>query len=336
MFLRDEWYVAALSNEVGNRPFQRWILGEPLALFRTASGKASALADRCAHRGAPLSSGEVDGETLACGYHGFTFNTEGVCVHIPGASFIPAKACVRSYPVVERWGWVFVWMGAAESVDESRLPDFRWMTEPGWVGGSEYLHVKANYCLVRDNLLDLTHARFVHKKTLATAAVTDHPIRSNVEGRRVRVTREMPGIEPSPFFKRIPGFTGRVDHRQRIDFYPACYVLINTRVSAVPELHDDRVAEFYVLNALTPENEKSTHYFWGLVRNFGVKDDAVTQMQLSLNRETFLEDVDILEKQQILLDCAPAGWGPIAIPNDGGCVQADRLMKKLIAAETGT
>lgn len=333
MFLRNEWYVAALSTELGSKPLQRWILGEPLALFRTESGRAVALNDRCPHRGAPLSSGEVNGDTLSCGYHGFTFDPSGACVHVPGATTIPARACVKSYAVVEHWGWMFVWMGDSDRADESRLPDFRWMTEPGWVGRSEYLKVKSGYTLVRDNLLDLTHARFVHKKTLGTSAVTDHPVDTRVEGRRLRVQREMSNIEPSPFFKRMGGFAGRVDHRQHIDFFPPCYVLINTRVSSVAGSSEPRSAEFFVLNALTPESERSTHYFWGLVRNFAIDDEAVTETQQRLNRETFFEDLAILEQQQIMLDSAPPNWQPVAVPNDGGCIQAERLMGRLLAAE---
>src|SRR5579871_2582566 len=132
MFLRNEWYVASLSRELADRPLQRVLLGEPLALFRTASGRATALLDRCPHRGAPLSSGEVVGDSLVCGYHGLSFGPDGRCNHIPGGATIPAKACVRSFPVIDRWGWIFVWMGEAALSDESLLPDFRWTAEPGW------------------------------------------------------------------------------------------------------------------------------------------------------------------------------------------------------------
>lgn len=333
MFLRNEWYVAGFSREFCERPLQRWVLGEPLALFRTASGRAVILEDRCPHRGAPLSSGEVCGESLTCGYHGFAFGPSGACTHIPGMSTIPPQARVRSYAVIERWGWVFVWMGEADQADESRLPDYHWLNEPGWEGRSEYLPVKANYCYVRDNLLDLTHARYVHRKTLGTSAVTDYPIHTEMHGRGVRVTREMPGIEPSPFFRRMGGFTGPVDHRQQIDFTPPCHVVINTRVTSIVGGSENLSAEFQVLNALTPENERSTHYFWGLMRNSALGDEAVTEMQQKLNRETFFEDLSILEQQQMLLDCKPEGWRPVAIPNDGGCLQAERLMSRLIAAE---
>ena len=333
MFLRNEWYVVALGSELSTQPIQRWVLGEPLALFRTQSGKPVALLDRCPHRGAPLSMGQVHGETLACGYHGFTFDATGQCVEIPGSDFISPKACVKSHPVIERWGWVFAWMGDALQVDEARLPDFSWMDKVGWVGRAEYLLVDAHHALVRDNLLDLTHARFVHQKTLGTAAVTQFPIESLVSERRVRVLRDMKNIEPSPFFKTMAGFDARVDHRQQIDFYPPSYVLINTRVSGHRSDGASEAAEFYVLNALTPKNEKSTHYFWGLVRNFSIDDPAVTELQQKLNRETFFEDVEILSQQQIMLDSAPAGWMPVSVPNDGGCVQADRMCKKLHAQE---
>ncbi len=333
MFLRNEWYVAGLSHEFVERPRQRWLLGEPFVLYRTASGRAVVLEDRCPHRGAPLSSGEVCGESIACGYHGFTFDPEGICTHVPGMQTIPREARVRACPVVERWGWVFVWMGAHHEVDLTRLPDYHWLTEPGWEGRSEYLSVKANYGLVRDNLLDLTHARYVHRKTLGTAAVTDHPINTEAHGCGVRVTREMPGIEPSPFFRLMGGFTGLVDHRQQIDFTPPCHVVINTRVRSTAGSAENRSAEFHVLNALTPETERSTHYFWGLVRNFALGDDTVTETQQRLNRETFLEDLSILEQQQVLLDCKPDGWRPIATRNDGGCVQAERLMNRLLEAE---
>lgn len=333
MFLRNTWYVAALTHELDNQPLQRRILGEPLALYRTASGRAVVLDDRCPHRGASLAAGEISGETLSCGYHGFTFNPAGKCVRIPGMATIPPQAVVRSYAVIERWGWVFVWMGEADRADETQLPDYHRMSDPAWVGRSETLAVKANYCLVRDNLLDLTHARFVHRKTLGTTAVTDHPMRTEVSQRRVRVRREMHAIEPSPFFRRMGSFAGMVDHRQQIDFTPPAHVIINTRVRSAAGNGEDRSAEFHVLNALTPADAGRTHYFWGLVRNFALDDKEVTEVQQRLNRETFYEDLAVLEQQQVLLDCSPDGWRPLPTPNDAGCVQAERMMRRLLAAE---
>ena len=77
MFLRNAWYVAALDSELGAAPLARTICGEPLVLYRTASGRPVAMRDRCAHRGAPLLRGKVVGETIQCGYHGLRYDASG-------------------------------------------------------------------------------------------------------------------------------------------------------------------------------------------------------------------------------------------------------------------
>ena len=106
MFLKNCWYAAAWDDEVSEVPLARTILNEPVVLFRTADGWPAALEDRCCHRGLPLSMGRVEGETLQCGYHGLRFDPGGQCVAVPGQSTIPPGARVRSFPLVERYGWV--------------------------------------------------------------------------------------------------------------------------------------------------------------------------------------------------------------------------------------
>ena len=333
MFLTNAWYVAALSREVGRKPLARTILGQPLVLYRTEAGTAVALSGRCAHRGAQLSKGWLEGDALVCGYHGFTFDGSGRCVRIPGMARVPEQIHVQRYPIVETWNWLFVWMGDPRLAEDAKLPDYHWMTEPGWAGRDELLHVKANYTLVRDNLLDLSHAKFVHKNTLATDEVTETPVSASVEEGMVQVRRNMRNIEPSPFFKRLCNFAGRVDHSQLIEFTPPCHIVIKVRVASVPGSGEGKVADMRVLNAMTPETERSTLYFWGLVRNFAAEDQAATDLQHKLNRDTFFEDVDVLEAQQIMLDGKPEGWLPANVPSDRGCVLADRLMSQLIDAE---
>ncbi|MHB1088696.1 MAG: Rieske 2Fe-2S domain-containing protein, partial [Acidimicrobiales bacterium] len=111
MFIRECWYVAALSSELEGKPLSRQILGEHVAIYRTESGEVVAVADRCPHRGYPLSLGKVEGELLVCGYHGFTFDCAGTCVSVPGQDRIPTKADVRTYQVVEQGRWLWIWMG---------------------------------------------------------------------------------------------------------------------------------------------------------------------------------------------------------------------------------
>ena len=110
MFLRDAWYVAAWGDEITSQPMARRLLNEPVVLYRDAEDKAAALIDMCCHRGAPLHMGKVTGQGIECGYHGLTFDRLGACVAIPGQDRIPERARVRSFPVVEQDGFVWIWM----------------------------------------------------------------------------------------------------------------------------------------------------------------------------------------------------------------------------------
>src|SRR5262245_48560932 len=112
MFLRNYWYVAAPDHEIVQKPLARMILAEPIVFFRTEDGTPVALEDRCPHRRLPLSMGKLVGDgVLQCHYHGLRFDHTGKCVRVPGQDMIPSSARVRTYPVVERYHWLWIWMG---------------------------------------------------------------------------------------------------------------------------------------------------------------------------------------------------------------------------------
>ena len=165
MFLRNGWYAAIWSDDLKDRPVARTFLNERVVLFRNASGRVAALEDCCCHRAAPLSRGEVSGEYLACGYHGLKFDVSGQCVEVPGQRMVPRGAKVRSYPVRERWGVVWIWMGEPARADETTIPSLHWLADPKWTATPGYIHLKSNYQFLIDNLLDLTHVTYVHKNT---------------------------------------------------------------------------------------------------------------------------------------------------------------------------
>ena len=247
--LKNAWYVCAWDDEIGPEPLQRWICGEPIVFWRRRDGSPAALADRCPHRDAPLSLGRVVGDDIRCGYHGLVFDASGRCVAVPGGDRVPEGARTRSYPVIERWGWAFVWTGDPARADPALLPDYHWKGDPAWVGKGETLHVRAHYGLLRDNLLDLTHAHYVHRQTLATDGVLEFPIETDFDGERLSVVRDMRGIAPSPFFARIGGFTGSVDHRQEILYTPPGNIVIKLRVAGAAR-EGNRAVGMRVLNAL--------------------------------------------------------------------------------------
>ncbi len=332
--IRNAWYVCAWDRDLGRAPLQRWICGAPLVLWRRRDGRPAAIADRCPHRGAPLSRGRVIDDDIQCGYHGLRFGADGVCTAVPGTDRVPAGARTRAYPILERWGWVFVWTGAPEMADPALLPDYHWKSAPGWTGKGETLHVKAHYGLLRDNLLDLTHAHYVHRQTLATDGVIAFPIETRFDGARLTVLRDMRGIAPSPFFARLGGFAGRVDHCQRIDYSPPGNIVISLRVADAAE--GGRSVEMRVLNALTPETERSTHYFWSLVRDTDLDDDGLTEWMFQVNKRTFDEDVAVVEPQQTMLDSAPEPGRPIRWSVDKGVTQAQRWVAEILRGEAET
>jgi phenylpropionate dioxygenase-like ring-hydroxylating dioxygenase large terminal subunit len=176
-FLRNQWYTAATSAELGEKPVARTICNEPMVIFRGADGGVAALTDRCPHRKAPLSSGEVVGNDIRCGYHGIRFARDGACTHVPGSAVIGRSFRAKSYPVREIHGLVFVWLGEAIP-DDTLIPDFSENAKPDWTGVHGTLYVKGNYQLLIDNILDLTHVVFVHKTTLAGGGVAETRSRS--------------------------------------------------------------------------------------------------------------------------------------------------------------
>ena len=184
MFLKNYWYVAASTPEIGRKPFRRIIMYEPVVMYRTEDGTPVALEDRCPHRRLPLSMGKlVSDDVLQCHYHGLRFDRTGACVRVPGQDMIPANARVKSYPLVERYKWLWIWMGdagAGRSRDDPGLSLVR-RSELGRAAGLSPRPVQL--AVVNDNLLDLTHLAFVHETTIGNMALVEHA-RCACSGRR--------------------------------------------------------------------------------------------------------------------------------------------------------
>ena len=194
MLLRNAWYIAAWADEIrGERPLARRICNEPIVLFRDGTGRAAALADRCCHRAAPLSMGMIVEDGIQCGYHGLVIDGSGRCVRIPGQKQIPADARVRSYHVVEKDQLVWVWMGDPAKADAAKIADFPYHNNPGkWPNKHDVYPIRANYMLMVDNLMDLTHLGYLHARTVGGTACS--PLRR----RRVRPRSRRPAAHSWP------------------------------------------------------------------------------------------------------------------------------------------
>jgi phenylpropionate dioxygenase-like ring-hydroxylating dioxygenase large terminal subunit len=331
MFLRNFWYVAASGHEVTRKPLGRMILGEPVVLFRKEDGTPVALEDRCVHRHLPLSMGKLVGDLLQCHYHGLRYDGTGQCVKVPGQNAVPPGARVKSYPVAERHRWLWIWMGDAARADPDLIPDFHWLDDPQWGAKASYLHVKANWQLIVDNLLDLTHLAFVHESTIGNAALVENAaVKVERAPNSVIVTRWTINAPAPPTFVKAGGFTTPVDRWQIIDFAPPAHLRLD--VGATPTdtgaPQGRRVGGITMrnLNAITPETETTSHYFWGQAHDWDVGNRALTDMLLDQITTAFLEDVAVFEAQQrnmTLLPNAPQ----VDINADSGVIQARRILE---------
>lgn len=339
MFLKNYWYVAASEGEVKECPLGRTFLGEPVVLFRDANGVPGALEDRCAHRHLPLSMGKVVGEALQCHYHGLRFDRAGKCVKVPGQEVIPAAARVKSYPVAERYGWIWIWMGDPALANSDKITDFHWLRDPAWGAKTSYLHAEANWQLVVDNLLDLTHLAFVHETTIGNAALVENAsVRVQRDGNTVLMTRWMIDTPPPPTFVKVGGFTGNVDRWQIIDYTPPAFLRLDVGAcptgTGAPEGNRVNGISMRNLNAITPETETTSHYFWGQCHSFDVNNPETTEKIFQQINTAFLEDVAVFQAQQRSIAMRPDA-PKVDIMADAGANQARRIVKQLYTEEQG-
>lgn len=337
VFLRNGWYAATWSKDLTDKPLGKTFLNMKVVVFRLASGAIAALEDRCCHRAAPLSLGEVDGDHLVCGYHGLRYDATGACVEVPGQKHIPPGAKVRHYPVCEKWNVVWIWMGEPAKADPLKIPDLPWLQSIKWATTPGYIHMKANYQLIIENLLDLTHIRYVHKTTLSgdpREATTPSKTERLSDG--VRIGRWMLDVVPNPLFKRAGCFTGNVDRWQIATWHPPAVVYLDIGCAkagtGAPQGDRSQGISLWSNHLMTPETENSTHYLFCYARNFGLDDADVAKLLYEGSYTAFLEDTNIIEASQRNRNGALPD-GLINIAADAAQLQARRMLNALISAE---
>ncbi len=338
-FPYNAWYVAAWDYEVKRALMPRTICGKKVVMYRTAAGQIAALEDACWHRLVPLSKGWLEGDDVVCGYHGLKFDPNGRCTFMPSQETINPSACVRRFPVVEKYRFAWIWMGDPALADPAAIPDMHWVDDPAWAGEGKLTPLACNYRLVVDNLMDLTHESFVHRTSIGNSAVAEAPFEVTHGERTAHVTRWMLNIDPPPFWAFQLGATGpvKVDRWQYINFEAPAAVVLDVGVAlagtGAPQGDRSKGVNLRVCHFITPETEARSHFFWVVRRNFKLGDQRLTTETRDRNAAIIGEDEAMLEAQQQAMEDNPdAVFYNLNI--DGGAMWARRIQERMIRDET--
>lgn len=337
MFLKNAWYVAGWDREIVDQLHPTTMLSENIVLFRRKDGSLAALEDACPHRKLPLSMGRIKGDTVECGYHGLTFDGTGTCTRVPGAERIPHVARVRSYPVEERYGLVWVWMGDPALADPAEIFAVDHWGDPAWgINQGDGMTIDCNYLFMTDNLLDPSHVAWVHQSSFAGAGTEETPLETTVGEDGVTVWRWMMNAPPAPFYAPFLKFSGHCDRKQHYEVrYPsnaiikAIFAPAGSGGEGLPFHQDVFLMDSY--NFMTPIDERRTRYYWFQMRNFAPDDADVSARFASSVRGAFEEDRAVLTAVQ-------KGMDEKRTPNldlkiDVGPLRFRRRLAQLIEAE---
>lgn len=336
-FVRNAWYVAALSEEVGEALLERRILDEPILFYRTEDGEAVALSATCPHRRMPLVLGRRVGDAVQCAYHGFTFDSRGACVRVPTQAQPAGRAALRRYPLVERWKWLWIWTGDPELADPDLIPDHAAMgIAEEWANLPPLrLHVPARYQLLVENLQDLSHIGFLHGDYVDDEAW----FRERVHGARrpegfvtYREGRSNPLSEFNEYL--FPHAAPKVDQELRSVFVSPALTYSGPIVRKARELGGapEYYGTLYAVHAITPETPHSTHYFGTDCRDFRQDDAALTETLYEMDKVVRLQDVEALGAiEQRLGD---SGLPPeVSVPADMPALRVRKLVEALLLQE---
>ena len=336
-FLRQAWYVAGWSHELRDAPsLGRTLLEEPVLLFPDRDGKIVAIGGRCPHRFAPLSMGRVEAGVVRCGYHGLAFDATGRCVHNPHTSGKPpASLAVRRYPLEERDGLLWIWMGAPDVADPGTLPRFDGLDPSRHAVGHGYIHGSAHYQLMTDNILDLSHIEFLHP-TLGTEAVSRAKVEVTQNGDRIVTTRRMiDECLPEGLAKVYRTGGERVNRTMSVEWHAAANLVLTVTVEPADGSKRWQTGS-QSLHLFTPETWGTTHYFYSGSRSYDIENTALTaQFMAALGKAFSTEDKPMIEAQQRMMGSHDImALRPALLPIDEASVRARRILQKRVDAES--
>ncbi len=340
-FVRDSWYVAGRSNDFDQTLTAATLLSEEIVIFRGESGAPIALEDACPHRKLPLSRGQIQGDTVVCGYHGLTFDCTGSCVSAPTQeNAIPKRAVVRSYPVEDRYGFLWIWMGDPDKADPADIIDIPNFDNPSW-GKTQCgaMAMACNYLYITDNLLDPSHVAWVHVTSFGGAGTDNRPLELEESDDAVVIYRWIASEPAPPYYAAMLPFGDNCDRKQHYE----CRIpstAVNMSVYTPPgqggadkPLSDEAFVNISY-NFITPVDEENSLYFWFQHRNMHPDDTALNQRMFEGAIMAFNEDKEILEEVQRGMAKRKTPYLNLGL--DAGAMRFRQKVDRRLTAETDT
>lgn len=349
LYVRNCWYVAAWCHEVDvHRMHAITIINQPVLVYRRENGELTAMADECCHRHMPLSEGRLEGDDVRCMYHGLKFNAEGRCIEVPTMKLsgdqVPDQFRVKTYPVVEKHDWIWVWMGDPEKADEALIPATTGPDDPDWFMHKGHLDYAANYLLIDDNLSDLGHIAYTHEQSFAggkSNAYFNQPRVQKID-RGIRVTRWNTGT-PKRGYQKGPAET--YDQFMTYDFlvpgvlamYQGMYDAGSGEACNFGPPTKDMVPDTasFTSQAVTPMTDGTSRYYfsWGPRMVEHNENADIVEGMWALAQKAFMEDKLTIEAQQRNINLR-TGTPMVSITDDRGPTMFRKSVEQLIGEET--
>jgi len=341
MFVKNCWYCAGWDYELvlgRNEPMPRRIAGEALVLYRKLDGSVVAMEDRCCHRQAAMHLGQREGDCIRCMYHGMKFGPDGKCVEIPGQDHISDKARIRTYPVVEKDNWIWVWMGDPSKADPELIPFAVGPGDKNWKIKTSKISVRANYRLEIANLMDLSHLTWIHRASLGgTDRWVTTPIKFTMLPRGVKSEFVLRSV-PAPTFAQHVFPTGMLfDIDMNVDVTLPCNFILHFRAFTAGTATEgpsngQLILDSWSSQAVTPVDEDNVEYYYSWGPSIATDRPGLADLLLAGVNQAFAEDKAVLEAQYRNMKERPDG-NLVNIVHDAGPEKMLRLLDRFLAKE---
>ncbi len=320
--LKNLWYVVAPSAQLHDQLLPVRLLGQPFVAFRDQAGAVHLLSDICVHRGGALSAGNKIGGEVQCPYHGWRFGGDGICTAIPAQPDlrIPAKARVDAYPTLERYGWIWAFLGDLPEAERAPLPSLDWVDSPDIRVVRGHFDWDASWDRVMENGLDFAHAPFVHGTTFGDP---EHPEMASFETHtddwsgQALMTMRRPVRKGWPFPRPTGAFI-------EVATQPGFHLSGPCATLALSPRADWKI---YIVSAHVPIGPNQTRTWWMMGRSF-FRSPLFDRNVIARNNRIFEQDHAVLKN--VRPERVPDAWQQeVSVKSDALQIAFRRRIKEL-------